>query len=91
MKYSKEEAKEKIRELIEKYEKVKQSGKIKNYTEEDTKKSFIEPFFEALGWDIRNKEEVSAEEKVSKGRVDYAFKINGITDEEKKIIEEGLK
>ena len=76
---TKEQAKEKVRELIEKYEKVKESGRIKDYTEEETKKDFILPLFEALGWEVRNKEEVSAEEKASKGRVDYSFKINGIT------------
>jgi type I restriction-modification system DNA methylase subunit len=37
--------------------------------------------FEALGWDIRNKhhyDEVLVEEKVSRGRVDYSFRINGL-------------
>lgn len=57
-------AREKIQKLVLKYEEVVRTGKVKNYNEEETKKGFIEPFFEALGWDIRNKEEVSAEEHV---------------------------
>ena len=72
------EAKEKIQELVEKYESVKASGKIKKYTEEETKKDFILPFFNILGWNVYDREEVSAEEHIiSSGRVDYGFYING--------------
>lgn len=77
----KEKAKEEIKRLVEKYERIANSGKLKSYNEERTKNEFIEPLFEALGWDLRNREhddEVTKEEKVSKGRVDYAFRINGI-------------
>ncbi|OGY25471.1 MAG: hypothetical protein A2Z11_03520 [Candidatus Woykebacteria bacterium RBG_16_43_9] len=69
--------KEKIEKLIQKYEAVKKAGKAKSYTEEETKKDFILPLFEALGWDVFDKNEVSAEEKnLSSGRVDYGFYIN---------------
>lgn len=74
---NKESAKQKIKELVEKYEQVVNSGQFKKYTEEETKKDFIQPLFEALGWDIYNKKEVSAEEKIkSAGRVDYGFYLN---------------
>ena len=68
----------KIEELIAKYEQVKQSGKIKAYTEEETKKEFILPLFDALGWKTANRDEVSAEEHIkSSGRVDYGFYLDG--------------
>ncbi len=68
---------DKIKNLVKKYEDVKNSGKLKSYTEEEVKKGFIEPLFEALGWDISNKKEVSAEESIaSAGRVDYGFYLN---------------
>jgi len=70
------EVKEKIKILIEKYEKAKAAGRLKSYTEEETKKDFILPLFEVLGWDIYNKEEVTAEESMSSGRVDYGFYLN---------------
>jgi len=70
------EAKEKICLLVEKYERVKTAGKLKSYTEEETKKDFILPLFEALGWDTYNKKEVSAEETISSDRVDYGFYLN---------------
>jgi len=77
---SQEQAKQKIGELIEKYEEVLKSGEVKKYTEEETKKDFILPLFKALGWDVFNKKEVSAEEHIkSSGRVDYGFYINGRT------------
>ncbi len=80
MPFTKEQSKEEISKLIEKYERIQTEGKIKRYNEETTKKDFILPLFEALGWDVYNKkaDEVTAEEKASKGRVDYAFRINGI-------------
>lgn len=70
------EAKEKVKKLIEKYEKVKTTGNLKSYTEEETKKDFILPLFEIFGWDIYNKKEVSAEESISSSRVDYGFYLN---------------
>ncbi|MBI3627690.1 MAG: N-6 DNA methylase [Candidatus Sungbacteria bacterium] len=63
----------KIHGLVEKYRAEKESGKLKKYTEEETKKGFIEPLFTALGWDITDKNEVSAEENISSKRVDYGF------------------
>lgn len=70
---SKTQAKEKIKKLIEKYEKIKTSHLISKYTEEETKKDFILPLFETLSWDVFDKNEVTAEESQSGGRVDYGF------------------
>ena len=73
---------ERIIELISKYEHIKKSGEIKKYNEESTKKDFILPLFEALGWNVYNRakrnDSISAEETISKKRVDYGFRINGI-------------
>ncbi len=71
------EAKIKIQNLIRKYEAVKAIGKISKYTEEDTKKNFIIPLFEALEWNVYDRSEVTAEEQVSGDRVDYGFYLNG--------------
>ncbi|MBI2886756.1 MAG: N-6 DNA methylase [Chloroflexi bacterium] len=48
-------------------------------SEESTKTSFITPLFQALGWETENPNEVTLEESVSGGRVDYAFRLNGVT------------
>jgi len=73
---------ERIKELISRYEEIKRSGEIRRYNEESTKKDFILPLFEALGWNVSNRgkrnDSISAEETISKKRVDYGFRINGI-------------
>ena len=48
------------------------------YNEDNTRKDFIMPLFRALGWDITDSREVAAEEKVSRGRVDFSFRIAGV-------------
>ena len=73
---------EAISELINKYKRLEQSGEIKQYNEEMTKKDFILPLFEALGWDVYNRlnrnDKITAEENISKKKVDYGFWLNGI-------------
>lgn len=74
-------AKQKIKALVDKYNTIRQQNRISKYNEENTKAEFIEPLFEALGWDVRNTyhdNEVTREESISKDRVDYSFRINGI-------------
>ena len=71
-------ASQKIKALLDKYDTAKKEGRISKYNEEMTKKDFILPLFDAIGWNTSDSREVSAEEKVSKKRVDYGFRINGI-------------
>jgi type I restriction-modification system DNA methylase subunit len=73
-----ETIKQEIRKLIEKYDRVAEEKRINQYNEEMTKKDFILPLFRALGWNTEDSSEVSAEEKISKKRADYSFRINGI-------------
>ena len=79
---TKEQAKEEVKKLVDKYNRIVESGSIKGYSENGTKKDFITPLFKALGWDVENEysdDEVRNEEKVSKGRVDYSFRIKRTT------------
>lgn len=79
--FSKSEAREKIKKLIEKYERLKKARQIRNYDEANTRKDFIMPLFKVLGWDVYNEftdREVVEEETAVKGRVDYSFCINNI-------------
>lgn len=69
---TKEEAKTKIADLIERYNSLS-SSEIKLMNEETTKAKFIRPLFEVLGWDFE--QDVNLEEKISNGRVDYNFQI----------------
>lgn len=67
--------------LLNKYTILNNDDKLKKYNESMTKNEFIEPLLECLGWDVRNKkifDEVIKEEKVLRGRVDYALRLNGV-------------
>jgi len=70
-----------VQKLVDKFNQMKTSGHLKEYKEENTKKDFITPLFRVLGWDMENDnspDEVSNEDQISKGRVDYAFRLNSI-------------
>lgn len=74
---NKTEIKKKLTELVGKYKIIVKSGRISKYNEEETKKDFILPLFQILGWDVFDSNEVSAEESQSSGgRVDYGFYID---------------
>ncbi len=75
---TKEESKQKVAKLVNKYEKLS-AAEIKKQNEEATKQGFILPLFKALGWDTEDTtNEVIPEENASKGRVDFAFKLKGV-------------
>jgi len=73
---------ERIKELVDKYDNDKKSGKIKRMTETDTRDDFITPLFKALGWNMENRlnrnDSVSKEENIAGKRSDYGFRINDI-------------
>ena len=48
MQINKSQAKEEIKKLIKKYERVKKNRQIKKYDEVNTRKDFIMPLFKAL-------------------------------------------
>jgi type I restriction-modification system DNA methylase subunit len=81
---NKEKAKQLVEELIKKYNKIIEEKRIDIYVRKEamTKKDFILPLFEALGWNVQDEpdrnDNVSAEETISKGFVDFGFRINGI-------------
>jgi type I restriction-modification system DNA methylase subunit len=69
--------KEKVQQLIEKFQHEQAAGVIGQYNESETKTGFIEPLLQALGWNTQDRNEVGLEEKISGGRVDYSLKIKG--------------
>jgi type I restriction-modification system DNA methylase subunit len=50
----------------------------KGLNEMQTRLGYILPLFRALGWDINNINEVSPEEKASRGWVDFSFRIGNV-------------
>jgi len=78
MQYTKDQAKEEVRKLVEKYKKLVETGEVKEFNEPHTKREFIEPLFDALNWATGDHNEVTREEIISKKRADFGFRINGI-------------
>ncbi len=77
MEITKERAKETLSKLIEKFDRESTAGRIKEYNEEETKTAFIQPLLkDVLGRDVNDRNEVSPEEKISRGRVDYGLKVD---------------
>jgi hypothetical protein len=75
-----------IKSLVQKFEVNKYHYLSKDYLEEEVKIDFINPFFEALGWDVQNTQslspyerEVVVEKGKTTGRPDYNFRIDGQT------------
>lgn len=89
---SKSEAQQQITNLVERFNDQKEFYKNKDYNETQTRRDFIDPFFEALGWDVANKNDYaeSYREVIHEDRVkvkekngektkapDYAFRLVG--------------
>jgi len=70
--------KQQIEALVVKYQNISQREQ-RDYNEANTKNVFVQPIFEALGWDFSDPNEVEAEKTIIKGRVDYLFKINRVS------------
>jgi hypothetical protein len=86
MTYTEEEAKQKVGELVARFRANIDVYKRSAYKEAQVRCEFIDPFFEALGWDVSNKQgfaeqykEVVLEDTIKVGsstRVpDYGFRI----------------
>jgi type I restriction-modification system DNA methylase subunit len=71
------QAKVEIEQLVERFATLSAHNR-KGYNEPATRQDFIMPLFRALGWNTEDKREVSPEERVSRGYVDFAFRLHGI-------------
>lgn len=81
-------APQQIIELVNRFERNFESYKSSNYNETQTRREFIDPFFEALGWDVSNRlgyaeaykdvvHEYSQKTTDSVEAPDYLFRIGG--------------
>jgi type I restriction-modification system DNA methylase subunit len=82
------EDKMEIADLIERFEQNKDAYKSSQYNETQLRREFLDPFLEALGWDVENKsgyaevyKDVVHEDAIKIGGVtkapDYSFRIGG--------------
>ena len=66
-----------IESLIKRFKSLS-AAERKGMNEHATRQGYILPLFRKLGWNVDNVNEVSPEEKVSRGWVDFSFRIGGI-------------
>ena len=64
-------AKIEVERLVERFARLSARNR-RGYNEPATRQEFILPLFRALGWDIEDTREVSPEERVSRGYVDFS-------------------
>lgn len=55
------------------------ASQVQRTNEEATKQGYILPLLHALGWNPEDVNEVAPEERAPSGRVDYAFRIRGVS------------
>jgi hypothetical protein len=70
-------AKAEVGQLVDRFARLSAHNR-KHYNEPATRQEFILPLFRALGWNVDDAREVSPEEKVSRGFVDFSFRLGGI-------------
>ena len=77
-----ESAFEKVKVLVEDFQRHSARYMRTDYKEQEVRDDFINPFFEALGWDVSHRkqrdpfcQEVKVEKSEKEGRVDYAFRL----------------
>jgi len=69
--FTKEQAKEKVLELVREFSELTK-GDYSSKSENQIKSEFIDPLFEALGWDMRK--DAERETQILRGRSDYILK-----------------
>jgi len=73
---SKESAKEKLAELVSRFEQVLRDGKEATFSEADVSSKFILPLLDILGWNIKDIDEVKEQRRTLSGPVDYTLAVN---------------
>lgn len=71
------DARAEVGQLVDRFARLS-THNHKHYNEPATRQEFILPLFRALGWNVDDAREVSPEEKVSRGFVDFSFRVGGI-------------
>lgn len=71
----KEQARQEIQKLVERF---RETADRSRFNEAQTRHSFVLPLFRALGWNTEDPAEMSAEEQISRGFVDFGFYLNGV-------------
>jgi type I restriction-modification system DNA methylase subunit len=70
-----DKVRERIRDLVERYDDAFAKDKISQFSEADVGSKFILPLLEALGWDTKNIDEVKEQKRTLTGPADYSLNV----------------
>ena len=73
----KEEYRNRISELVATYNNAVVGGKLSLFSEADVGSKFILPFLQALGWNVKNIDEVKEQKRTLTGPADYSLNVRG--------------
>ncbi len=74
---NKEQARQQIQDLVQQFLAIPEKERAK-LNESEIQRVFVLPLFRALGWNIENYREVTSEEQILHGYVDFGFYLSGI-------------
>ena len=72
---SRDEAKNAVAALVEKYRKLSERGELGEQNEAEVRTRFVTPLLRALGWDVEGLDEVRPELRTLTGFADYGLKL----------------
>ena len=70
-----EKARDRIRDLVQRYDDAVTKDQISQFSEADVGSKFILPLLEALGWDTNNIDEVKEQKRTLTGPADYSLNV----------------
>src|SRR3972149_3576852 len=70
-------ARAEVQSIVQRFKNLKPAER-KSLNEQATRLGYILPLFRALGWNTDDTNEVSPEEKVSRGWVDFSFRLGSV-------------
>ncbi len=75
-----------IQQLVKRFEEHKETYRSGKYNETELMREFFDPFFEALGWDVFNKQGYA---EIYLGIDSLIYELYGLSEEEIQIVEGG--
>jgi type I restriction-modification system DNA methylase subunit len=75
---SMDKARERVRDLVERYNDAVKEDKISQFSEADVGSKFILPLLEALGWNTKNIDEVKEQKRTLTGPADYSVNVRKV-------------
>ena len=78
-----------IKNLVQRFEEHHDSYRSGRYNETQLRREFLDPFFEAMGWNVFNKRVKWDVESTDRQINNLVYELYGLTEDEIKVVEGG--